>query len=206
MKKISVLLCGIAMLLLSSVGAEALVMDFEDVPGTSSDYRKIANGYKEFNWNNFYASHKTFRPGSGHGTGAVSGDWAAYNGWGNKASITRSDEFLFTGAYFTSVFQSSSHILDINGFRNGEKLYSESIEINKNLPTLFEPKGWSFIDTLMFESRGGSERFVMDRFTVDEPFIPVPAPAAILLLGSGLIALMTQTRSRNMSRNNAANS
>jgi hypothetical protein len=210
MKKISVLLCGIAMLLLSSVGAEAAVIKFDDVPGARQniDDNPIPAGYEGFNWDNFYVMHQYHRLGTGYEYGVVSGEWTAFNGFGNPASITSSDEFLFTGAYFTSAWYPQT--LYIQGFRDGIELFSADFTIDTDKPKPFSVD-WNGIDRLVFKTsrwihNENKGQFAMDNFTVNEPFTPVPAPAAILLLGSGLIALMTQTRSKNMFRDNAANS
>lgn len=56
------------------------------------------------------------------------------------------------------------------------------------------PTGWH---TVWFTSYGGvsagyvgvGAHFALDNLTINEPFTPVPLPASVLLLGSGVLGL-----------------
>ncbi len=184
MKKLLIVL---AVILLFTGPASATVINFDDQSGPPWQ-SQIPNGYSGFNWDNFWFDNPVaFGNGeelSGFVKGTVSGAWIAFNGLENPASLSRSGSFDFNSAYFKAYSQTVQ--LTIFASLNNNLKYEEVITIDGSSstdPYFFHPD-WIGIDTLYF-STDPKQGFSMDNLTVTT----VPAPAAIYLIGSGLLAL-----------------
>jgi hypothetical protein len=174
--------------------AYAAVLTFDDLNPTTG-LASIPNGYGGFNWSQFgYANAASYAPGSGYDNGTVSGDYVAYNKFGELALI-ENGPFDFNSVYLTGAWNDGLNIR-IRGFSEGALLYSDTVVVDTSGPTLFT-FDWLGIDTLAFNSFGGVNvnpgglggsgyQFAMDNFT----FNVVPIPAAIWLFGSGLLGLI----------------
>lgn len=180
LKKSSMVAAGAACIALGVGGAaEATVLTFDDLTTTNS-YQTISNSYGGFNWTNFYAINGSSIPNTGYDNGTVSGDYTAFNGFGNSATVSSSSVFDFNGAYFTAAWQNGLNIL-VEGFLGGALQESKAVTVNTDAPTWFD---FDFlgIDSLKFTS--SSSQFVMDNFTFNETEVPesesVPEPASIL--------------------------
>lgn len=97
--------------------------------------------------------------------------------------------------YLTSALRDGMNI-DIEGYRFGTLIYSETIVLNTNAPVWFEAD-YLNVDRVRFVSSGGTHhtgyagdgtQFAMDNLS----FSPVPAPGAILLvsLGTALVGCL----------------
>jgi len=185
MKKI--LLTSVILALSLSATANAAVLTFDDISNTTA-YEGIANGYGGLNWN-MQVINKDYHPGSGYDLGTVSGNYTAWHYQPANVSIT-SGTFDFTGAYFASAWNSTMGIV-LEGWSAGSQLFSDTINVVNTGPTWFGAN-YLGIDELRITSLG--DQFVMDNFTYNESVSEVPVPAAVWLMGSGLLGLMGFSR------------
>ena len=116
----------------ASFKANEILIDFdgealEPYPSIDSP---IQNGYQGFNWNNFYGIAYNQSPDSPGYQALTSpdGDDAAFNGWGNDASISRADDKDFD--FLTGSFSSALDAQDVSitafddGIQVGEAILS----------------------------------------------------------------------------------
>ncbi|MBN3872426.1 PEP-CTERM sorting domain-containing protein [Nostoc sp. JL33] len=166
--------------------AQATVLTFDDIAPISY-YEPIPNGYGGFNWDNFYyvngSSSKVTR--TGEDNGRVSGDYVAFNGFGNPALVSDS-VFDFNSLYLSATWNNGLSVT-VQGLKSGATLYSKTVVVDTTQPTLvnFDYFG---VDELKFTSFGGVEpdyliktggggtQFALDNFTFNEKVTSVPEP------------------------------
>lgn len=191
MKRLSFLMAALTVMFALAGSAQAVVIDFEDL--YTSSYQDIPSGYNGFNWDSaarIVLINGTIIPGSGYNSGSVSGDMVAFNWSGETPSnidLAGTGTFDFNGAYFTSAWQDQT--ISFTGYNDGSSLYTSSnYSINTTSPLWIE-LNWTGIDRLQIQN-APSQWWVMDDFTYQTSQIPsqtpVPEPATLTLLGSGL--------------------
>ncbi|MEH2326351.1 MAG: PEP-CTERM sorting domain-containing protein [Nostoc sp.] len=166
--------------------AQATVLTFDDIAPISY-FVRIPNGYGGFNWDNFNyingSNPKITR--TGEDNGRVSGDYVAFNGFGNPALVSDS-VFDFNSAYLSATWNNGLSVT-VEGLNKGATLYSKTVVVNTTQPTLvnFDYFG---IDELKFTSFGGVEpyylrgagtQFALDNFTFNEKATSVPEPTLL---------------------------
>ena len=181
-----------SILLAGSLGAQAAILDFE------------GGSLGGFSSNNLYtldSSNGADISVSGYNAGTVSGNYVAYNGYGDPASLSSLSSFLFNGAFFTGAWNDGLSIT-VNGFLGGLATQSMTFVVDSHAPTwqLFD---WT-VDSLTFSSFGGVDQgyggsgshFAMDNFTYNEVLSAVPEPEtyAMFALGLGLMGVFSRRR------------
>jgi len=187
MNKGLILAIGIATLAGVCAPASATVVRFDEV--TTLPEAGITDGYAGFNWHNFSVLDATNFAGNPSGllNGLVSPNYVAFNDWGEPAEFS-GDPFHFFGAYLTGAWRDGLNV-DVEGYRLGTLLYSETVVLNSSGPLWFQAD-YLNVDTVRFVSQGGTHhngypgdgtQFVLDNLT----YATIPTPAAVLLVGLG---------------------
>jgi hypothetical protein len=177
-----------------ATGATAGVLTFDDI--TTDPQAPIPDGYGGLIWQNLVALNAATADNSGVSNGRVSGDYVASSD-GNSAVTIDSGTFDFGGAYFTASYNDGLQI-EIDGYLDGNLLYSQTITVNTSGPTQFQAD-YAGVDTVVFTSSGGvphgfesgsGEGFVLDNFALGQPTgSVVPEPTTVSLLGLGAVGM-----------------
>jgi len=196
--KNSVLLCVVFFSYFIVGSANATILTFDDITEGAG---APVSSYGGLTWNNvsvIYAYTEIFGIlDHGYKNGVVSGDYVAFNNYGETANVTNDGElFDFNGAYLTAAWNNGLNITVV-GKLEGAEIYNQTVTVDIYSPTWFSFNFFG-IDELEFLSSGGksafpnhpgSHQFAMDNFTFNGSPTPVPEPATVLLLCSGLIGI-----------------
>jgi hypothetical protein len=188
------------------------------LPATTS-FSLVPNGYGGLNWDNVYYINQNYLVGSGYDHGTVSPPDAAFNGFGNVATVvdpTAGQFFNFDSADLTSAWISGLHVR-VDGFNTNISgavpLYSTTVTVNPSAPTLFNFTtlgGFLGVNKLTFTSfvnpgdpspnPTGTE-FVMDDFKfTSTPIGGTPEPGSFVLAALGAGGLWLGARRKRATR------
>lgn len=194
MKTIFMGVTGAILIAFSTMGvAGASVLTFDDLPVTES-LGTIPNEYGGLNWNSISYRNGSSLPGSGYDIGSVSGDYAAFNDFGEAASISSVNPFNFIGAYLTGAWNDNLNITVV-GLLGGVTQFSQTVVVRQGSATWFN-FNYTAIDELQFlsfggipggDTRGQGTQFVMDDLTTEA--VPEPVTAIGSLLGIGVLGI-----------------
>jgi hypothetical protein len=159
--------------------AEAVVLTFDDI--STNNIQSVPNGYGELNWENFSYVNSSSNPayqGAGYVNGNVSGDYVAFNRYGDPATLRGNGLFDFSSAYLSSAWNNGLSIT-VEGLNNGLPLYSTTVGVDTKSPKLFD-FNYLGVDQLRFTSFGGDNggfedsrgregtQFILDNFTFQQ--------------------------------------
>jgi hypothetical protein len=209
------LLASLALATVSAAAssAEAMVLDFDDIPITDPFFEEPVDSYGGFSWGNTWAiDAQGYGTGTGYENSAVSGANIALNGYGDPATTTSTEAFTFNGAYFTSAFRDDMS-LTIEGYREGVLVDSLTTTIDTSATNWVEAN-FENVDTIRFSTSGGTVvvdspdfeeggQFALDNFTFNQAVAPTDVPELSgegvgpgLLLLAGVWALIADQRAR----------
>ncbi len=190
---ITMILAFMVFLTISMSYADIITFDDYDI-NVCPGYEKLTK-YTGFEWNNFFVYNTDLLnsyldPDCGYFPGAVSGNQAILNGWGNDALILSEKEFDFIGAYLTSAWNDNLQI-EVQGLSDGVVLYSTTVTVSTGKATWFD-FAFDKIDGLVFSSFGGTgagydgmgTHFILDNFTCS-----VPEPSSLSMLFISLLGI-----------------
>jgi hypothetical protein len=166
---------------------------FDDLSGSMAN---IPNGYAGLNWSNFCSLDGTSMSStSGYHNGIISPNNVAFNGGGTPAEFSGTS-FDLGGMYMTAAWSAGLNV-DIEGYRDGSLVYSQTVVVDTTSPTWLV-LNYLDVDRVRFVSYGGTDyaqdggdgaHFAIDNVSFEAVAPTVPAPAALVLgsLGTGLV-------------------
>ena len=199
----------LALLLAAAPGASAQTqtIDFENVPSEFIGPFGLLNGYAGFDWSTGFnawslvtagdpATAFLSRPTSGVTNVALSNlSWDTFSRPGDPFTLVSLELGLFN--------QSTLFIPTIiNGYSNGQLLYSVTIQPNRSSMDLIE-LNWTGVDQVAIDAESPG-RILLDDITVTS----TPEPGTLALLGLGspvLLFLRRRARRARVSNPQAAN-
>ena len=171
---------------------------FDDLDGSGN--QTISNGYKGFNWTNFYTYDAVNDPAhlnpSGYQFAAVSPNIVAFGGgmgFGNPAFASNT-LFNLGSAYLTSIWRDNLQI-QVTGFLSGVPIYNSIYTLSATGHTLLN-FNYHGIDSVEFSViNGGTHHtgynaFDGTQFAIDNLTVSVPdSGTAVMLFSIGVCAL-----------------
>jgi len=203
MKK-TMAIAGVALALMAG-GANAAVINFDDLPVFGNTDLPIPNGYAGFNWNNWYVLNSTtygsLNPNinpSGYTVGTVSKDNVSYNAFGNAAHFFSSDSSFTVNSLWATAAWNDGLYVTFTGYDASNNIVQTITVIpSATEPTLYE-LNWADIYKFGVAAAGGTNHgyagagthVAIDDITVNAVSpVPVPVPATLALLGLGLAGI-----------------
>ena len=200
MKKLTVLILTITMVLSVYGIVNATVLTFDDIATDTAT--AMPNGYGGFIWEDTYVANSTWDQisATGYNNGTVSSDNVAGIRFGS-ISLVDGGTFDFDGAYLTSAWY-DNNVVTIVGYQNGGIVGDPvMVTVDTDSPTWFDfSSSFNGIDALILNT--SNWHLAMDNFTFDSTgstdsgAAPCPEPATMLLLGSGLAGLVGVSRKK----------
>lgn len=191
MKKLTMVTAVAVVMIIKTGGAvQAVVLTFDNI--STNRIASIPNDYGELSWENFSYANSSSNPayeGGGYLNGKVSGDYIAFNRYGDPATLRSSGLFDFSSAYLSSAWNNGLSVT-VEGLNDGSPLYSSTVTVDTTSPKLID-FNYIGVDELRFTSSGGvnggfedsrgreGTQFVLDNFTFREvPVVDATIPTA----------------------------
>jgi hypothetical protein len=180
-------------------------LDFEGITTYDTiDFAMLPDStkyYGGFNWDdNFGLMSKNYHPGTGYVIGTTSGNYAAFNLYGDVATVSRLEgQFNFISANLTSSFVNNSKIV-VEGYLGTDLKYNKDVTLS-NLVAQNVQFDFNNIDKLVFKTPviEGEDTsiffFAMDDFKYSTA--PTPEPSSMILGFLSLSGLMGIRRRKN---------
>jgi len=156
--------------------AQNLTLTFDDLADNPTNGIAVSDGYNGFNWDNFYeidGVNYANNP-SGYEAGVISANNVAYNGAGNSASITCTNQFNLLSAYLTAAWNDGLKV-KVKGYLDGTLAYDNTYTLSATNSTLVN-FDYLDVDEVDFTASGGTQdsnyaasgtEFVMDNVSVE---------------------------------------
>jgi hypothetical protein len=178
-----------------AIPAFAINITFDDLDGSGNNL--VPNGYKGFNWTNFYTYDAVNDPAhlnpSGYQFAAVSPNNVAFLGFGNPAFVSNT-LFNLGSAYLTSIWRDNLQI-EVIGSLSGVPIYDNIYTLSATGHTLlnFNYHGIDSVEFSIFDGgthHQGYEAFDGTQVAFDNLTLSVPDSASTVMLFSiGVCAL-----------------
>jgi hypothetical protein len=176
------------------IAAQPITINFENIPTNSAGLNNTFTGTAGFTFFNWNVATTT---SLGSGTNAQSGTKFAL-GRENLSSIFRTDGLNFTVFSAWLSFRqfdltdpdNSPVRITVNGYRAGDvtPTFTQFLMLT-NTAQLFT-FGWTNLDEFSFETDDLSTPTRTVALAMDDLSVVVPEPAAVLLMGTGLVLLL----------------
>ncbi|MBN2577841.1 MAG: hypothetical protein JXB10_02535 [Pirellulales bacterium] len=188
-----VILSVMALLMVGIPAAQAVMINFNDLPGSTD---QIPNGYGGLSWSSgfYYINAGPYLiHSSGSGAEFTPTNNMGVNYFGNSVSFSSDTNFTLNSAYFAAMGDEDLEIT-AKGY-NGDSLVQQTTFYVDGAGTTLTAFNWSGIDSVTFSSsvvfpENGladchNRRFLMDDLSIDPATQQqvLPEPASVLIWG-----------------------